>query len=226
MSCATARCWLSGAGINRRLFWTSANAFSVLADRLERYAVSSGIDSARPISKHFQPGACIATLAYDLVHNIERLRVKSTFNRNEPDAVFAFYDTLVVHDYVLGKTEVVGSSSRADEVAAMLLSASTASSVVLETVTYPDAALAISNYSRDAYTAVVQQIKEHIFAGDIYQANLTQQFTCSLPEDPAERDFRAAWSRSSGSFCRLHCAARRHRGERLSRAFPARSCRG
>ncbi len=159
---------------------TSANAFSILAHRLACYAVAA-TNSSRASASILNSGACIATLAYDLVHSIERLRVKSTVKRNEPDAVFAFYDTLVVHDYVQGKTEVVGRG-RTDEVAATLLSAQTALSVVPDANTYLHAALTTSNFSRDAYAAAVQQIKEHIFAGDIYQANLTQQFTCNLHE--------------------------------------------
>ena len=39
---------------------------------------------------------------------------------------------------------------------------------------------AVSNFSRAAYITAVARIKEHILAGDIYQANLTQQFTCPL----------------------------------------------
>jgi para-aminobenzoate synthetase component 1 len=46
-----------------------------------------------------------------------------------------------------------------------------------------------SNFSREQYRATVERVKEHIFAGDIYQANLTQQFSCALNGLPPEEIF-------------------------------------
>ncbi|MEJ7618012.1 MAG: hypothetical protein WKF30_13860, partial [Pyrinomonadaceae bacterium] len=83
----------------------SGNVFSVLAERLAHYGAATMMMG--PVA-----GACIVTLAYDLIYRIERLRVDSAANRrtlnSEPDAVFAFYDTLIVHDYAERKTEIVG----------------------------------------------------------------------------------------------------------------------
>lgn len=49
---------------------------------------------------------------------------------------------------------------------------------------------ATSNFTREQYLSAVERIKEHIAAGDIYQANLTQQFAVALaPHLSPERIF-------------------------------------
>ena len=124
-------------------------------------------------------GACIATLGYELVHRLERLRIAPVNRpRHEPDAVLAFYDTLVVHDYRSGMTRIVttGDRKRLEETFEAL--------EVALTTSRPGAVPAVhsitSNMDRDQYLAAVDRIKEYIAAGDIYQANLTQQLTCNL----------------------------------------------
>ena len=43
-----------------------------------------------------------------------------------------------------------------------------------------------SNFTHEEYIAAVKRIKEYIVAGDIYQVNLTQRFTCGLKRHPWE----------------------------------------
>jgi para-aminobenzoate synthetase component 1 len=104
----------------------------------------------------------------------------------------AFYDAVVVHDYQEWSTSIVSAAGerRLKETLEALneslagapqdWDAGTVSPPVIE-----------SNLTRDEYLAAVEGIKEHIAAGDIYQANLTQQFTCQLaPETRPEAVFR------------------------------------
>jgi len=153
-----------------------ADALSLLDRRLREHLSQT--------SNHSLPaGACLATFSYDLVQQLERLRTTSPRNltRTEPDAVFAFYDTLVVHDYAQCQTFIVsssGDSRRIDETEEALLQAHP-----LDEKEVAAASVASSNMTRDDYLAAVLRIKEHIAAGDIYQANLTQQFSCALPQE-------------------------------------------
>jgi anthranilate/para-aminobenzoate synthase component I len=56
-------------------------------------------------------GACIATFSYELAHRLDRLRINTARHIiSEPDAVLAFYDTLVIHDYARGVTQIVSRS--------------------------------------------------------------------------------------------------------------------
>jgi para-aminobenzoate synthetase component 1 len=157
---------------------TEGDVLDSLDERLAGYRVENASPYSLPVA-----GACIATFSYELAHRLERLRLNSSAQcvSDEPDATLAFYDTLVVHDYRQGKTQVIGvaGSDRVMETA----------DAVLEThrraVENPEgeqpAVRAVeSNFTRDEYLAKVRLIKEHIAAGDIYQANLTQQLTCAL----------------------------------------------
>jgi para-aminobenzoate synthetase component 1 len=129
-------------------------------------------------------GACIATFSYDLVRQLERLRFTSErLSLDEPDAVLAFYDTLIIHGYQDGKTKIVsvGSDERLGETLEAL-----EESLVRATddvgAKAPPARSITCNLTRDEYLAAVRRIKEHIAAGDIYQANLTQQLSCVLED--------------------------------------------
>ncbi|MBA2339050.1 MAG: aminodeoxychorismate synthase component I [Pyrinomonadaceae bacterium] len=176
-----------GEGIENNLH---GDPLSLLDERLARY-----ITPRTPFA-----GACIATLSYDLARRYERLRLKKARPAEaEPDAVFNFYDALVVHDYLLGRTKIVSASGaeQLDKIEATLLEARRESDGDLSNrasafspfaysnneQNCSERGVAVSNFTRADYIAAVKSIKEHIFAGDIYQANLTQQFTCRLRRD-------------------------------------------
>jgi para-aminobenzoate synthetase component 1 len=117
-----------------------------------------------------------------LARRFERLRSNAPpISVDEPDAVLAFYDTLVVHDYLNNTTRLVSISvdKRLDEFQKSLHEASRIS----QTSSSEDSShinRASSNFTRDEYVIAVRRIKEHIAAGDIYQANLTQQICVPL----------------------------------------------
>jgi para-aminobenzoate synthetase component 1 len=151
-----------------------SDALSLLDARLASYKTAPREDTYYPAS------ACIATFSYELVHQLERLRSpsKNINGEREPDAVFSFYDALIVHDYETETTRILTTdeSGRLDHIESIIRKSSAKSaSQVLAT------SIADSNMTRDEYLAAVDRIKNHISAGDIYQANLTQQFRCVLP---------------------------------------------
>lgn len=147
-------------------------------------------------------GACIATFSYELAHRLDRLRIDTARHIiTEPDAVLAFYDTLVIHDYARGVTRIVSRSGprRLDETFDAINDAATHAALLMpddtdfprRTVAEGDAdfsrlPLAVSgqsvtsNFTRDEYIRAAERTKEHIAAGDIYQANLTQQIVVAL----------------------------------------------
>ncbi len=175
---------------------------SLLDERLARYRVrprardegEDGEDEAKASHLPVAGGACIAGFAYDLARGFQRLRSVAPPAHpadTDADAALAFYDTLVVHDYARASTyltSVAGSEGLARARAA-LDEARRAGSFDVD-----DGAerftTAASNFTRAEYAEAVRRIKRHIYAGDIYQANLTQQFTCPLSAgDSAERLF-------------------------------------
>lgn len=168
-------------------------------------------------------GACIATFAYDYARRIKLLRTAfstspgaSLNDDAEPDAVLAFYDSLVIHDYARGTTHVTSNSGacrleetceticegmRAARISRAPRNASRAAPQVLSCVEAKEFSfvsgatgngdeesasvnshIATSNFTRGDYIEAVARIKQHIAAGNIYQANLTQQFTVEITD--------------------------------------------
>lgn len=154
-----------------------------LDERLARHHAPGARASGLPAA-----GACVATFAYDLARSFARLRTAPPpAAAPEPDATLAFYDTLCVHDYTRGTTHLVGvgGPGRIEETLAALHQALAAAGNdgdrrrPRHTSDAPRR-VAASNFTRGEYLSAVRRVKEHIFAGDIYQANLTQQLTCPL----------------------------------------------
>ncbi|HYP00452.1 MAG TPA: aminodeoxychorismate synthase component I [Pyrinomonadaceae bacterium] len=197
---------------------------SLLDERLARYRVARTKASHLPVAG----GACIASFSYDLAREFQRLRSVAPPCLDaapEPDAVLAFYDTLVIHDYARGLTHI--TSVAGDEQLARARDAlHEARQISCFDTPMPGGGeqqrRAASNFTREAYTAAVRRIKEHIYAGDIYQANLTQQLTSTLAEgDTSERVFLRLWREHPASFA----AFLRRPGDTVVSASPERFVR-
>ena len=178
--------WRRGEGAARV---ERGSLLALLDERLEKYRITPATGSpilprgGSPISLR---GACFATLSYELSRQFEKPRAFVEFPRRpapEPEAVLAFFDVLVVHDYARGETKIVGvegSDARMREARELLRrAAADTKPEPLETLSSPHGR-AVSNMTREEYVAAVERIREHIYAGDIYQANLTQQISCAL----------------------------------------------
>lgn len=165
---------------------SDGDVLEALDDRLAKYRERPLRDESLPVA-----GACIATFSYELGHRLQRLRHNSAPPlSDEPDAVLSFYDTLVVHDYSNGRTQIIttGDPGRLAETSAALVEALHVSGDSPSRFDSYSAAAVDFNLTRDEYLAAVDKIKEHIAAGDIYQANLTQQITCTLSAEVRPED--------------------------------------
>ncbi len=180
---------------------------ALLDERLSKYRIPRAADAGVPLR-----GACMASLSYELArHFVGRRGALVNLKGPEPDAVLAFFDVLVVHDYARGETKLVGvggSEGRMREARETLLRAAGGARVNVDegAAGSPPQSLAAlqggaveapaivskasSNMTRGEYVAAVERVRGHIYAGDIYQANLTQQITCALPQgETPERVF-------------------------------------
>jgi para-aminobenzoate synthetase component I len=151
------------------------DVLEILDQRLESFRMRPQPDS--PVA-----GACIASFSYDLARSFERLRSSAPSSSvHEPDAVLAFYDTLVVHDYLQDSTRIAGRAGEAGlEEFQKSLSATERPSRISNLEDTSMTRAAESNFTRQEYMGAVSRIKGHIAAGDIYQANLTQQLCVPL----------------------------------------------
>jgi para-aminobenzoate synthetase component 1 len=197
---------------------------SLLDERLARYRVASAAvnESSLPVAG----GACIASFSYDLARSFQRLRsvAPPALPAPEPDAVLAFYDTLVIHDYAHARTHItsVAGEEQLARARDALQEARRVSCFDAQARVDVERRQASSNFTRAQYTAAVSRIKEHIYAGDIYQANLTQQLTCALAAgDTAERVFLRLRREHPASFA----AFLRRREDTVVSASPERFLR-
>ncbi|HEX8456021.1 MAG TPA: aminodeoxychorismate synthase component I [Pyrinomonadaceae bacterium] len=206
---------------------------SLLDERLARYRLAHTATPRETLQLPVAGGACIAAFAYDLARQFERLRTRPPVAREadvalEPDAALAFYDTLFVHDYARNKTyltSIAGDEGVARAHAA-LIEARHAGGFDGDDEP-PESpgerrTVANSNFTRAEYVAAVHRIKQHIYAGDIYQANLTQQFTSRLRAgDSAARVFLRLRREHPASFA----AFLRRRADTIVSASPERFLR-
>jgi para-aminobenzoate synthetase component 1 len=200
---------------------------SLLDERLARYRVRRGAREEEASQLPVAGGACIASFAYDLTRQFERLRsvAPASLAAPEADAALAFHDTLVVHDYARGRTyltSLAGEEQLARARAALDEARRAAAFNDVENARASGTTAAVSNFTRAEYVAAVGRIRERIYAGDIYQANLTQQFTCPLPAgEGAERVFLRLRREHPASFA----AFLRRRADTVVSASPERFLR-
>lgn len=177
----------------------SGNVLKILDEKLSEFFLVN----SNTFPKKFA-GGCIATLSYDLGFQFEESILPRYLKRKheEPDTFFAFYDTFIVYDYSNGKSFIVscGTDERVKEIEDQLYENYKSVSFNGENLVYEFESIdtqsmtevgITSNFTRLEYENAVERIKEYIAAGDIYQANLTQQMSYELPQNvTAEKIFK------------------------------------
>jgi para-aminobenzoate synthetase component 1 len=153
-------------------------------------------------------GGLAGYLGYDLGHLLERLPSISLDDQGLPPLRLALHDWVVAWDRRTGTAWMAGRAvdgdvrrlaRRLDDVHARLTTPRTADPRAADArgaeardAEARDAADAAplafrSGLSREAYEARVEAIRQHIAAGDIYQANLTRRLETAFDGDPWAR---------------------------------------
>jgi para-aminobenzoate synthetase component 1 len=173
---------------NRRSEIHFGNPWHLLDALMARYELLDEIDSPFPL------GGAFGYWGYDLKNFTEPKLPRRAVNDLElPDCHVGFYDSLVVFDHQLGKTNVVSTGlnadgsrteARANERLEFWRSFLGGISPLKQTATeipsppqHPcdSAAKISSNFSRAEFISQVQRAQKYILAGDIYQVNLSQR---------------------------------------------------
>ena len=159
--------------------------FTVLRQELARHAMES-LPGLPPLQ-----GGAVGYFGYELVQHLERVPLAAADDRQFPDLVLGFHDVIVAFDHHDRRAWILSSGlpesdpvrrrrrarSRLEEMAARLATARP-----LAAPPAPERPLLASNFTQSAYEAVVARVVDYIFAGDIFQANLSQRFAAPLPE--------------------------------------------
>ena len=144
-------------------------------------------------------GGVVGYWAYDFGRRLERLPALAADDLRLPDVLLGFYDVVGAFDHATGRARLFSSGLPLDdphrahracerlERFARLLRPPGPTALPLP----PRGAqttCARSTFSPESYRRAVEQVKEHIRAGDIFQANLSQRWSLALPAaDPCER---------------------------------------
>ena len=150
-------------------------------------------------------GGAVGYFSYEAGSALERVAPASPAESGEPDMVWGFYDAVVVVDTLERRCHLIASAvgGRDPEMLLAGLQTRLAGSVRSAPVAQSGAASAPrSDFSRAEFEAAVQRVREYIAAGDVYQVNLAQRFTCDLPCAPDElyRRLRARTPAPYGAF--------------------------
>ncbi|MFH1904055.1 MAG: aminodeoxychorismate synthase component I [bacterium] len=145
-------------------------------------------------------GGCVGYFSYDLGRTLEKIPNKAEDDINVPDCCLAFYDLVIAYSYSQNKFYVISTGfpekalkgeKRAEERLKLVLRRLRAlkgkkfnNSIVSPSIT--NGRDILSNFTKASYLKTVDRIKEYIAAGDIYQVNLSQRFTCDLCMDSFE----------------------------------------
>lgn len=142
-------------------------------------------------------GGAVGYVGYDMVRFIEDLPDTTPDELELPDCQFMVTDTILIFDHVNHKIKVVTNAvvsgppeeayQRAiDKIDALV-------KLLHKPVPEPAPPCGVptdgkfeSNFSRDAYQQAVEQAKEYIRAGDIFQVVLSQRFSRDTEADPVD----------------------------------------
>jgi len=172
------RCrWLRKGG---GMMYTQENPFHALRRALNEFIVEG---DTRGLPSFL--GGGMGYLAYELGRYIEELPASVGDDLLMPELCFAFYDRVLAHDHRSGRTYLAALHPRnpgrlLDEARRELEK----EPPVYPPLRHGDDTRFVSNFTRGEYLEAVRQVKEYIYAGDIYQANLSQRFQVPLREHP------------------------------------------
>ena len=138
-------------------------------------------------------GGLVGYFGYDVVRTIEHLGPGPADDCGAPDAVLMLADTVLVLDNLLGRARIIATveentaSRRAAEqkLDSWLERLSRATTLAPLSLAPSFSAPSFSApYSEDAYKSGVARLKQHIQAGDIFQAVLSRRLEVAAAVDP------------------------------------------
>ncbi len=139
-------------------------------------------------------GGAVGYFGYEMGRFIEKLPDNRVDDIGFPEMYFGFYDTFAAFDHETDKCLVVSmdfnekdtngaefiAGEKADKLAEIILDsdgeiAGDADKHANDVYGKDDEGL-VCNFTKEAYIGAVKKAKEYIFAGDIYQVNISQRF--------------------------------------------------
>lgn len=133
----------------------------------------------------------VGYFGYDMKDFIEKLPDIARDDLSLPDCAIGFYDTVLVFDHLKEKSYLAGvefKDIRTDaklKIKAALFSKNRDRYQIASAPSAPSSEMR-SNFTKAGYMKTVEEAKEYIKKGDIYQVNLSQRFEADLNNEPYE----------------------------------------
>ena len=177
-----------------RIELVKGNPFDILKTLFSKYRLIT-----LPEMPPFLGGA-VGYFSYDLKHFVEKLPSQSKKDITIPLCFLAFYDTVIIFDHLTDKAWIsstglpeesehfkqLRAKARIKELFRKLDSGKIFPSSQQRSHTGKAPINLESNFTPDEYLQAVLKVKNYIAAGDIYQANLSQRFSATIPTQPFE----------------------------------------
>ena len=133
-------------------------------------------------------GGAVGYLSYDVVHYFEpRVPVPKANSLGVPESLFMFTDTLLVFDHLRHNIKVVSHARVNEDVEEAYAEAVGRIDRLVDRLSCPlgpapsneshEEARVSSNFTRERYHAMVERVKEYVYAGDIIQVVPSQRLT-------------------------------------------------
>ncbi|MDO8688194.1 MAG: anthranilate synthase component I family protein, partial [Dehalococcoidales bacterium] len=174
----------------------SDNPFDILNHWLAVYHLDLA-DSPVPFI-----GGAVGYFSYDLGHFIERLPSRAVDDLKLPECYFGFYDLVLAFDNLEGKVYIISTGFpeleetarierarwRLDEVKNKIAGMSRSSrGAPLRPLSFSVKPVTLKGgFTHQEYVAAVEQARQYIIAGDIFEVNLSQRFEAELTISPYE----------------------------------------
>lgn len=138
-------------------------------------------------------GGAVGYFSYDLCHFIEKLPRTAIDDVDIPDLHFGIYDGVIAIDHRGDKDKVYIATLGVKEEEEKLFEKihrqiimAESEGVNIDIKPREEGNLEFkSNFeSKESYKNAIQEVRNYIKSGDIYQANMTQRFECDIKENP------------------------------------------
>jgi para-aminobenzoate synthetase component 1 len=165
--------------------------FLLLQQLLAEFAIQKPADSPPLL------GGAIGYFSYDLCQLLEKLPTRAVDDINTPDCFLGFHDVIVAIDHIYKRAFICSTGwpernskkrgqrarQRLEAVREHLKCGHDANDLLLKR---SQNGTLDCNFSREDYLTAIKKAKEYIAAGDIYQVNLSQRFSCPFEKSPLE----------------------------------------
>ena len=147
-------------------------------------------------------GGFVGYLSYELGKYIEELPDSRSDDYNLPEIYFGVYDVIYVYDYLENRLYIAGYNFDENSEKKVELYKKALKNIKTDDSNFKIGKHLESNFTKEKFKDTISQAKEYIFAGDIYQVNLSQRFHTDFSGDAYEfyKNFRNISPAPFGAF--------------------------